>query len=223
MADEFVAFEEVEDIELPPAGDEQREVLKKRKDTLEEKAEKLAEQAETYRFDPSAFEIENEIAQHFNALAVTDAQPGYRYCWVNFMSTHGRGVTYKLAKRVGGKAVWEVVRGDMPENKENESADGTRRIGDVLLMRAREELALALDHYEERKRIMQQEAISSNLMEMGDRYARFGVKVHAEEDLDPRLMHSMAVRAGAKRAAGRVTDSWIRQGRMPGAVMKQGG
>lgn len=223
LEDEFDAVVDTPGTEvLPPSGDEQREALKKRKDKLEQKAEELSEQAEFYSFDPSKLEMDNEIAQHFNALEVTDKVPGYKYVWVNYMSVHGRGVTHKLSKRVKGQPVWEVVRNEMPECKELEAVDGTRRIGDVLLMRGRIELVEQLEYADYVKSMRQQDAIESNLLAMGDKYSKYGVKVYKTEEMDPKLMNNMQTSAQAKQAAQRMTDQWIREGKMPGAAMRKG-
>ena len=101
--------EQVGPSELPPAGDEQRDELKRRADDLAERAETIG--LDGGRVDPSAFRVENELAQHFNELDVNDADPAYAYCWVQ-AGYAGRFIKMKLTEG------WEVVQGDMPEASE---------------------------------------------------------------------------------------------------------
>ena len=78
-----------------PAGDARREQQRVNADALAEEAETRAAQLERERMNPQALEPDREIRQHlvpFNQLAVTDAQPGYRYCWSNGRGRHSRNI-----------------------------------------------------------------------------------------------------------------------------------
>lgn len=128
-----------------PAGDARREAMRQVADDLAQAAEEQGVEGGAIR--PDAFEIDNEIAGHFNELEVTNALPEYEYCWVNY-NFGGRFIKEKQSHRVregsGLQPVWEVVHGEMPEAPELRGigADTTRRLGDVLLMRARKDRAL---------------------------------------------------------------------------------
>ena len=137
--------------ELPPPGDARNEELKKREDTLEQKAEELADQNEVYAIDPKALKIENELAQHFDyqegtMLVVTNPQPGRVYNWANHASQHGIDVTRKMAQG------WQVVKSEDPECEHMRGADGTRRIGDLMLLWTTPEQKARLDAYETGRR-----------------------------------------------------------------------
>ena len=74
----------------------------------------------------------------FDGLTVSNAQPGYVYCWVNPWGS-GRFIAKKQAQG------WELVKGDMPESRELIDATGYRRCADVLLMRTTQERKDAVD------------------------------------------------------------------------------
>lgn len=197
---------------LPPPGDARRDALKARHDGLEQQAEETATAQDLHRADPAAFRVDNEIAQHFDELAVSHQDPAHVYCWVN-SSLQGRFVKMKMAEG------WEVVQGEMPEAVElrGMAADSTRRIGDVILMRIQRDRHLLLQRAERKKRMRRQEGVTANLVEMGERLRDRGVIVHTDVEANPRLMERLAKRSTARSAANRLTDTWMRQGRMPGA------
>ena len=115
--------------ELPPAGDERREVLKKREETLEEKAEKMAAQMMMGTIDPKHLEIAREIAAKTQYLDVSNKVPGRVYRWI---STNRSGQHVQIAKNLG----WVVVQGDDQEAIEliDQTPGTTRELGDVILM-----------------------------------------------------------------------------------------
>jgi gas vesicle protein len=118
---------------LPPAGDERKEELKKREDVLQEKAEQISDKNEVYAINPDAMKVDNELAQFWDAedgtmLGVTDPIPGRAYNWANHSSQHGVDVKRKMSRG------WKVVSGNDPECTAARGADGTRRIGDLMLM-----------------------------------------------------------------------------------------
>src|SRR5262245_31198056 len=114
---------------LPPAGYQREEVLKRRQDTLNQQAEEQAATLEQGTIDPEVLRIERElIRQGMDASSITKGNPAYFYTWVNYQSYHGWAVKSKLAF-----PGWEVVTGDMPEAPESRQADGTRKWGDCLL------------------------------------------------------------------------------------------
>ena len=168
------------DSALPPPGDERKEVLAERQDKLEEKAETLAHEQELHAIDPSAMEIEPELARGFDPatmsiMNVTNKQPGWVYSWQNHQSQSGLQV---MMKKYDG---WVVVSGNDPESVEHKIADGTRRIADVLLMRIPEERKKALDARDRLKRERTERGVASDLEHMGRKYRDKGLIVHTPE------------------------------------------
>lgn len=203
--------EQVGPSELPPAGDEQRDELKRRADDLAERAETIG--LDGGRVDPSAFRVENELAQHFNELDVNDADPAYAYCWVQ-AGYAGRFIKMKLTEG------WEVVQGDMPEASElrGMGADTTRRLGDVILMRCRRDRYALLQRREKDKRARMEEGVTGVLRELGEKYRGKGVIVHTDTStMNEQTVKRMSNRAAAQRTAADQTEQWLREGRMPGA------
>lgn len=195
------------EVKLPPPGDARREELKRRTDALEQEAEETGLEGGTGPLP----EVENELAQHFNELEVSNQDPAYVYAWVN-SGFYTRFVKMKLADG------WEVVQGDMPEAEELKGvgADTTRRLGDVILMRIRRDRYLMLQRRERELRQRQQEGVTGTLQEMGDRYRQHGIVVHTGETMNPRVMETMQKRATARRAGGQQFDQMLREGRVPG-------
>ena len=196
--------------DLPSAGDERRDVLAQRGDALEEKAETLSQ--DRGRIDPSKLRVENELAQHFNELDVSNQDPAYVYKWVQ-AGFYGRFIKAELSKH------WEVVQGDMPEAIELKGmgADTTRRLGDVILMRCRKDIFKRLMRQEEAHRRAVESGVTSEVEELGRRYEKYGLIVHTGEGLSPALLKRMQTSAAAKQVVGKQVDQLIRDGRMPGA------
>lgn len=198
---------------LPPAGDEQREILTEREDTLQQAAEERADTTERGSIDPRAFRIESELAQHFNELEVSNQDPAYSYCWVQ-SGFYGRMVKAKLAEG------WEVVQGDLEEAIELKGmgADTTRRLGDVILMRVTKDRHLILKRRERLKREAQELSVTGTLSELAEKYRQLGLVVHTDlKGIHPNTVKTMQVRAQARQTAARTMDHWLRDGRMPGA------
>lgn len=200
---------------LPDAGDERREVLRERADNLEEAAEALGD--DYGAIDPSKLEIENEIAQHFNEfneLAVSDPQTGYHYSWT-YRGRNGFFIKWKQARD------WEVVHGAMPECMEHKAVDGTRQIGDVLLMRIRVEKHRKWQRYDEERGQAMMEASAAQLEEMARKYAGRGVTLHTNlDENNPHLKRAMD-RAHQRSLATRRVDGMIRAGTVPGAPIRK--
>jgi len=192
---------------LPPPGDARREVLKERAEPLAQAAE--AANADVGTIDPRTFEVENELAQHFNELEVSNAQPEFEYCWVQ-SAFHGRYIKYKLTEG------WEVVQGDMPEALElrGMAADTTRRLGDVILMRMQKDRYLRLRRQREAHQRAMESGVTTALQEMGDRYAGQGIIVHTNPN--DQLLKRMQSGAAARQMAGQRFDKMIRTGNVPG-------
>lgn len=200
------------DPNLPPAGYERDEELRRRQDNLEQAAEQLADTMETGSIDPHKLEVENELAEHFDELKVSNQLPEYHYCWVN-SGFYMRFVKAKLARK------WEIVQGDMPEAQELKGmmGDTVRRLGDVILMRIRKDLWIM----EERaRRVRQQNFEGSDKAAFIDKIERYsskiGQKIPWREANDDSSLKRMYNQEQAQETAGRKVDQLIREGRMPG-------
>lgn len=199
--------------DLPPSGYARDEELARRKDTLEEKLE--TEAPEVYPIDESAFQPDREILQRLDQqmLEVSKRKPEYIYCWVYF----GQNGQQVWAKKALG---WEVVTGTEPEATEHKEVDGTRRIGDVLLMRVHKRRFAQLEEAAADRREAQQLGITSRLKELGEHARRYGLKVH--EDLSTvrvgpdTLMDVVEKRSGAHDTAMKTVDKMLRKGDVPG-------
>lgn len=177
---------------LPPAGHKRREALKKRAERLEQVADAVvnAVDAPVYKVDPKLLKEDPEILKHFNpqmnAFEVSNPKPGYAYYWecytVPQALTRKRGeVRLLLGPSYHGPG-WEVVGAcscvgnkhgndcPFPEAQELKQADGTRKIGDVMLLR------IPLDTYiEMQKRVLlmvrfKEMNISETFTEFVDKY-----------------------------------------------------
>ncbi len=194
------------DSQLPPPGDERREVLAERTDNLAEAAERLG--AERASINPKAFHVDNEIADHIDDLSVTNRRPEYEYCWV-FTGQQGRMIRMKTAQG------WEVVQGDEPEAMQFKGigADTTRRHGDVILMKCRKDRFKLLQKQDEKRRQALLGSPTAGLEDLGDRYNKAGVVVHSNMDsINPRIANRMMARQMGERAL----DNMIRDGDVPG-------
>jgi hypothetical protein len=202
---------EIEDT-LPPAGDARREVLHARDDALAEEAETRAATEDRGRIDPAKLRVENELAQHFNELEVSNQDPAYAYAWT-FTGQHGLAIKTKLSQG------WEVVQGDLREAEELKGMGGdtTRKLGDTLLMRCRRDRYIKLQRRDADLRDRQQDGIAGRLTELGDKYRDKGVIVHAGEGVNPDLMRTMATRAQSRQSAGQRFGQMLRRGTVPGA------
>lgn len=202
--------------DLPP-GDERREAAAQATDELAERAETLG--GDGGAINPNAFKVENELAQHFNILAVTNQDPAYRYGWI-YLGQYGLQIKMKLAQG------WEVVQGDMLEAVELKGigADTTRKLGDVMLMRCRMDRYLALQRIETVKRGRQEEGIAARFQEiLGPYHKRYGATaivngqdVMTGERVDARRLDHMWKRSQAAAAGTKIVDTMLRDGRMPG-------
>ena len=180
---------------LPPAGHEQREVLKQREDTLAEQAAATTsdEGHSVGSIDPASFDEDIEILASFDGLEVSNKQPGFVYKWVRYDSQYNIGYWVNHAK----VTKWQVVCGDMPEAKEHEIAGGMRKIGDCVLMRIPERFKAALDKREQLDNEHRRAAADSGLQELGKSK---GIIVKTTET-DPDLLRRMSAQHRGTMAA----------------------
>jgi len=189
---------------LPPPGFRRDEEIAQRKDTLAEAIE--AQSPDSYALDPRKLEIDREIAYHINRneLEITGAQEGFVYCW-EYFGQNGRLVMGK--KRDG----WEVVNGNDPEAQELKYVDGTRHLGDVLLMRIPKERYEVLQGVDRYRRQRQQEGIIGNLRHQADKTG--GAIILHEND---KMTQIAAQRAAMQQQAYMGIDKMLREGSVPG-------
>ena len=195
-------------VNLPPAGHQRDEVLKKRQDQLEEKAETQTAQLQTGAIDPEVLKAERELLNSMDSTMVTGASPNYHYTWVNFQSYHGWAVKSKLAFRG-----WEVVTDSNSckdynpggEAAECRQVDGTRKLGDVLLMRIAIDRFNILQALEAEDRNKFSQTPTSNLSALADKYRDRGLIVRVNDSRDLKTMesrHRGAMAAQEKYEAG---------------------
>lgn len=128
---------------LLAAGHGRREQMKRRLDNLHESAERMLENTDTamYAIDPAKLKEEPEILKHLNTTScvfeVTNPKPGYVYLWEREKSDAiARKKTEARIWLGPGHPGWEVVSSAAePECHDLLTAEGTRRIGDTILMR----------------------------------------------------------------------------------------
>jgi len=200
--------------DLPEPGYKRDEELARRTDALEEKIE--TEAPEVYPIDPKAFEEDREILHRSiekQMVQVSEKDLNYIYCWTYY----GQNSQQVWAKKALG---WEVVTGDMKEAREHIEADGTRRIGDTLLMRVRKERFEQLEADATRRRQLQHDSVGSRLLELEDKARGYGLRVHQSLDTvqvgNQTLMDVVERRSAAKQTAMKHIDKKLRDGTVPG-------
>ena len=200
---------------LPPAGDERRDELKRRADQLAEQAENT----EAFAINPAAFEVDNEIASRFNELDVSNAQEGFVYRWV-WTGQNNLMVRRAMAERYPGYqgGGWQIVSGDMPEAKEaRDGVTGAARVGDAILLRAPLGFALARHRHQIRLNALHRGSVTASLKDMAARYANKGLQIHiSDEDLESPVMKQVMKRMLAREIAGQKVTGMLRTGTIPG-------
>lgn len=219
-------------VELPPAGDARREELKRRDDALAAEAE--AASATVGAIDPAKLEIDNEIAVEIvehNALSVSGAQLGKRYCWVRAFSKDGRAdmqpvmAKQSIRVRLRGSSdlipAWEVIL-DGPESRENIDVHGYRRIGDCILMRCDEAVYRALADDERRRADEFAGKYQASLEDMvtHSKLASALIGIHDTGGLSGRD-YARARREFARQGALHVFERMLRQGDVPNLTPAQ--
>jgi len=200
---------------LPPAGHARDEALRERADALEEQAETRANAEERYAIDPKAFRVENELAQHFDELSVSNPDPAFAYCWV-WTGRQGYFIKAKQAIRVEEDShmqlCWEVVQGAMVEAEELKDVTGLRRLGDVILMRCRRDRYRKLQQREAQKRQAQSAGIDGRLREQAEEINRRVPGLVTVHDInDPAVSHALK-RAQAQSIAKQQFTTQLRDG-----------
>ena len=204
---------------LIPAGEQRNDAMKMIADELAEEAEDRASTEERFRLDPSRFRIENEIGSKASSLEVSYANPERAYCWARFKAENGvsqaehkRSLTVGVRELATGKVwqeqIWHVVEGRDPEAIELKQVDGTRRLGDVILLWAKRVVHEAVQRVAEQKR---QELYGKPKLAAQAFFEKTGIKVMTEADManDPRY-EKVAKHAEGFRRSNEVADAQVR-------------
>jgi hypothetical protein len=162
---------------LPPAGHQRDEELKRRTDALEAKAAET--HAEVQTINPDVMDVERELAGHFNSLDITNKDARYVYKWVNFVSNGG----IMLRQAVAPPERWEVVTGDAKEAAELRQVDGTRKLGDVMLVRMPKERYAILEKVQAQKAARQHEGLEANIREVAAKRGKGKIRVYNNDDM----------------------------------------
>lgn len=159
---------------LPPAGHARTEELKRRGDALEAKAAET--HADVQAINPDNFDVERELAGRFNALDITNKNDAYVYKWVNFVSNGG----IMLRQAVAPPERWEVVTGDAKEAAELRQVDGTRKLGDVMLVRMPKTRYAVLEKVQAERAARQHQGLEANMRQIA---AKSKIRVYSNEDM----------------------------------------
>lgn len=180
----------------------------KRKDDLAQAADELNASGEAGKIDPKTLEVDREIRQilDLTGLEVSNPKPNYHYAWVYRDPYNRFGGRFVMQLKVLG---WEVVSGSDQEAREHSFADGTRVIGDVVLLRIQKDRFRALQLADVDKRRRQQAITGSTggIQELADKH---GVPLHTT------LNEQQLKRAQARSMAAQKLDKAIRTGSVPG-------
>jgi len=189
----------------------------KRDEQLARRADELAERAESgpevYGIDPDKVAPDREILHRSidqQMIHVSNRDPNYVYAWI-YYGLNGQMI---WAKRALG---WRVVTGPDKECSEYKEADGTRRIGDTLLMKIPKERYLELEELAQKRRDEQYLGIKARLQELSE---KSGIKVYediSEVEIGGRSLESVMERkAAAHEVATQYIDKKLRDGDVPG-------
>lgn len=196
-------------------GYARREELKVQADQLEQQADEMNAQADVGAIDPNALLPDDEIQSILSRESeeVTNPVPGFCYMWANVEYPANARGSQILALQTKG---WHVVNGDMEESIEYKTVDGTRKLGDCILMRIDARRKAAIDHQYEllnAKRMSNDPALIETLQ------AKYGIKVVSYDNMtDEARTHldKQAAKQFAKRAAEQRIHQDLRQGTVPG-------
>jgi hypothetical protein len=204
--------------DLPPAGDERREVLKRRMDSLQEELETIAKELEVEGINPKTFQPDREAMQTMGMdgeLEISHANANYQYVWV-WRDPYNRlaGRVVFAYKREG----WEVVSGDMPEARDRMAVTGERWAVDCLLMRMPKGRYEQIKAQERRRRLARETGVEQGLLEQAERH---GAKVFDLTTMPAyATMDRSAVRGQmARKMALDRLGAHIRAGTIPGMPM----
>jgi hypothetical protein len=120
--------------------------------------------------------VDNDIARHFDPsskmLEVSNARPERVYYWEQADPSGRWGNVWVLDRKSRG---WKVIDSKDVEARDKLAVDGTRRVGDVILMWIEKDRYDELMVADRRRRIARKEGLSVELLERAE---RAGVKIH---------------------------------------------
>ncbi len=207
---------------LPPAGHERTEELKKRTDNLEEQAEtKYADAGAIpkHALEPD-YNIQGDIRKSY--LEIGTNHELYVTKWINYVNQNGMMVWQ--AKADG----WVVATAKtFPEATDMQKTDGTIRVGDVLLMFIRKDDHFRLVQREDAKRIRQQFGVEAEIHDLAESTnRREGRQVFAKVEtpevtggISGNTLETMQKRAAVNTAARHV-GNLMKKGPIPGVPIK---
>ncbi len=208
-----------EQTNLPP-GYAHQEQMKANADNLAEKAETIADAHGVHAINPDSIKVEREILHIIDACEVTHQQPGYKYKWVQDQwPSHAKSLevrrTRSIHVKVNGETrpAWEIVLHDMPESPElKQASDGTRRVGDCILMRCRADIYMLLQIEEQKKRDRQMGSITANFDALAEHARNKGIRVAHGNVERAELMDQLH----AGQIAKEKLNNMVREGNIPG-------
>lgn len=201
-------------------GHRRREQLRVQADQLEEQAETLAAEQGVEAIDPNALLPDDEIQSLLSRSAeeISNPVPGFSYMWVNVEYPQNARGSHVLAMQAQG---WHVVKGDiddksMPESIEHRTTDGTRKLGDCLLMRIDSRRKAHIDYQYD---LLNARRMGNDQATVDELSTKYGIKVVAYDKMTPeaqtRLERQAATQFAKRAAMERVADD-LRNGTVPG-------
>lgn len=212
---------------LPPAGHERTEELKKRTDRLEEQAEE--KYADVGSMPKAMLEPDHNIQSDIRKsyLDIGTDHPLYVTKWVNYVNQNGMMVWQ--AKADG----WMVATAkEFPEAADMQKSDGTVRVGDVLLMFIRKDDHFRLQQREATKRLRQQYGVEADIHALAEATnRREGKEVFAKVEtpavtggVSGKTLETLQQRATMHKAAvntaARHVGNLMKKGPIPGVPIK---
>lgn len=205
-----------------PAGPKRRNAMARSKDELDEERDGKEVAVRALK----DIQIDGEIISNFNSGEVSNANPAFFYKWARYVKPYGgtAPVDYDLALTIrtsshGVMKVWEKVNGSMVEAIEHREVDGTRKVGDVMLIRCRRDVHACLRRWENEKVAIRAASAGNALQTIGDRTG-VGVRVQdvavSKRGYDDPVMQRAFKHAAANEIANRQLDAQIREGRVAG-------
>ena len=202
---------------LAGPGYQRDEQLKERLDQLEETAQTLNDTAGVDAIAPEVMLADEELQQLLakDGSEVSNARPGYAYMWVCIeYPTTARGINVLSLQAVG----WQVVKGDDVEAEEYRTADGTRKLGDAILLRIEARRKQLLDYRIDQLNMKREGATADALKE---RAAQFGINIVDFASMTPEQQKRLERRAQqefSKQAATSRLATDLRHGTVPGVA-----
>lgn len=212
---EELAEQQRQDPNLPPPGQERREVLAERKDTLEEKAENSG--VETGKIPEHLLEPDREIQDMIQKdyLAIGINHPYLKTKWVNYVNQHGTKIWEEKAKG------WVVIDSNLihefPDAKDFQREDGTIRVGDVLLMCMRIDRYQQMQEREKEQQRRQQFGVEAEVHALAEKHGDIFKNVHTDNTgTIPANVRSRMESQAASKTAVRHIGNKMKEGAVPG-------